>query len=66
MLSPAAVGADDRLPEGAHYEQVGDSEEGLSDAVQVVHVGQDLVVLYLGCGHSKSGGSAAVRQAAAI
>lgn len=41
--------ADDRFPERRHNEEVRDGEERLGDAVKVVHVGEDLVVLRLGC-----------------
>lgn len=39
---------DDRLPEGGDDEEVGDCQERLGKAVEVVHVGENLVVLQLG------------------
>lgn len=41
--------ADHRFPEGTHDEEVREREERLGDAVEVVNVGQDLVVLRFGC-----------------
>lgn len=39
---------DHRLPEGGDDEEVGDGQERLGKAVEVVHVGENLVVLQLG------------------
>lgn len=41
--------ADDRFPKRGHDEEVCEGEERLGDAVEVVNVGEDLVVLRLGC-----------------